>query len=163
MSALMIGIEKFVCMYACVFIYLCMYVWILECLHWWMVYKNLYVCMHVYLFIYLCMYVCMYGTVVRLLKAKWLVGSNELEKWKKSLLLEFLLPQIVLCMPFCMFVCMHVRMYLKYVTVVRLLKAKWLSKKPNRKAEETLTLKFLLPQVNIVFRHYNTTLKVVTS
>ena len=43
---------------------------------------------------------------------------------EKALLLEFLLPQIVLCMHVCMFVRMHVRMYLKYVTVVRLLKAK---------------------------------------
>jgi hypothetical protein len=78
--------------------------------------------MYACVFIYLLMYVCMYGTVERLLKAKCLVGSNELEKWKKKP--YFWNSYFHRLSYVCMFVRMHVRMYLKYVTVVRLLKAK---------------------------------------
>jgi nuclear pore complex protein Nup62 len=60
MSALMIGIEKFVCMYACVFIYLCMYEYLNVCIDEWYIKICMYVCMCIYLFIYVCMYVCMY-------------------------------------------------------------------------------------------------------
>jgi len=63
--------------------------------------------MYACVFIYLLMYVCMVP-FVRLLISKMTSRKQRIRKVEEKLTLQFLLPQIVLCMHVCMYACTYV-------------------------------------------------------